>query len=426
MPVDELVTLIHQAAQDPSIVSLYGVFGNGTAFSTGGWGHLEEVRNAIQVFATSHRQHKEPGMVPLPPRDRKALYVYSNTFANPMGSTQSMQDYFLASAFSQIHLQPQGDLTLFGIHSTQPFFRDALQKYGITVHVWKHGAYKNMANRFTHSQFSKEHYENVAGILLPIHQHVCDAIYTSRHKQLKKYDDFDKFWSMVENAGSLPARVAHQIGFVDYLPRINPLDALVKNNQQKNKRVHGNLSDHAEPSVGGLPTGETKQEDEASAETISGGDKPNKSITIEKTDGSVAADSAPSSAKNNGDEIAAAPPVQSLNTSADTSASLFEKWRFETDLDHFKADAKISIDAYAREKAIERQEETKQWKTYQSMQEMCESSVVMRGILALMGYSAPYYNIPKASYSVVCMSVYVLSRRGGTNKMTLSILSESY
>mmetsp|Transcript_17937 Transcript_17937/g.36937 ORF Transcript_17937/g.36937 Transcript_17937/m.36937 type:complete len:155 (-) Transcript_17937:500-964(-) len=51
MQMDELVSLIKEAADDPSIVSMYGIFGNGGTISTGGWAHLEEIRNALETFA---------------------------------------------------------------------------------------------------------------------------------------------------------------------------------------------------------------------------------------------------------------------------------------------------------------------------------------------------------------------------------------
>lgn len=361
---DELVGLIHEAAQDPSIVGLYGIFGNGGGFSTGGWAHLQEVRNALQVFATSHRQHREPGVETPPQRDRKAMYVYSNTFANSLGSTASMKEYFLASVFTTIHLQPQGDLNLFGLHVTNPFFRDLLQTYGINVHVWKHGAYKNMANQFTHSHFSKEHYENVAGVLLPIHQHVCDSIYTSRHRFLKKFQDKDNFWEMVHSAGSLPAGVAHQIGFVDYLPRLDPLDVLIKNNKD-GKTTDGS---HSPSTQGQDVTVETKN------------DRPG----------------GPSSSEEEEDDRAhpAMKPTKEVSP-------LAEKWKFETDLDHFTADAKIDVVAYGRQKAIERQREAKDWKVFETLERMSESNVVTRQILSLMGYSAPFYNIPQVSWIII-------------------------
>ena len=39
----DLVDIIHNAAADPDIVGLYGVFGHGGGFSAGGYGHIEEV-----------------------------------------------------------------------------------------------------------------------------------------------------------------------------------------------------------------------------------------------------------------------------------------------------------------------------------------------------------------------------------------------
>lgn len=360
MAADELVSLIHEAAQDPSIVGMYGIFGNGSGFSTGGWAHLEEIRNALQVFATSHRQHPEPGVATPPQRDRKAMYAYSNSFASPLGSTPSMKEYFLASAFTTIHLQRQGDLNLFGLHSTNAFFRDFLQTYGINVHVWKHGAYKNMANRFTHAHFTKEHYENVAGVLLPIQQHVCDSIYTSRHKYLKKFPDQGNFWEMVHSAGSLPARVAHQIGFVDYLPRMDPLDVLVKNNK-----------DGGQPDMAGVGS------------VVSSTEAEDTSVTKN--------DPAPNAPSEESDE-----PIMTKPTKE--PSSLAEKWKFETDLDHFTADAKIDLASYARQRAAERQKEAKDWKLFESLQSMGESNVAVRQVLSLMGYSAPYYNIATVSW----------------------------
>jgi hypothetical protein len=122
MQADELVSLIHEAARDPSIVSLFGVFGNGGAISTGGWAHLEEIRNALKIFAeTSIHEDKDNGLLDTDPGARpsgKMMYAYSNTF----GGEQSMKEYYLASVFSQIHLQPQGDLNLYGLHATNTFF----------------------------------------------------------------------------------------------------------------------------------------------------------------------------------------------------------------------------------------------------------------------------------------------------------------
>ena len=339
MQADELIRVIHEAADDPTIESMYGIFGNGGTISTGGWAHLEEIRNALEVFAIKSNQQQEDG------GSKKAMYAYSNTFGGP----QSMKEYYLASVFQQIHLQSQGDLNLYGLHATNAFFRDFLKKYGITVDVWKHGVYKNMANVFTHSNYSKEHYENTAGILLPIHQHVCKAIYTSRHEQLGKYDyNFTKFWTMVENAGSLPALVAHQIGFIDYLPRKNPLDKLIKNNKQRIKKEKMiNIDVDADSDADTVPT--TTDEDD--------------DVNVKNTHQKL------------------------VTTKKDVIA---EKWKLDTDPDNFKADSKISIDDYARQRAKLRLKEAKQWDLFQSLRKEAKQWNLSQSLQsALVGYGSP-------------------------------------
>ena len=296
MQADELVTLIHEAAKDPSIVSLYGEFGSGGSMVTGGWAHLEEIRNALEAFAEGSSEEEQP---------KKAMYAYSNTFAGQ----QSMQEYYLASVFPTIHLQPQGDLNLYGLHVSSTFVRGFLKKYGITAHVWKHGEYKNMANMFTHYNYTKEHYENTVGILMPLHQHIRKSIYKSRKLQQYGYD-FDKFWTQIENAGSFPADVAQSVGFVDYLPLKNPLDKLVKNNKQPKAVVAKKVD-----------------ESDSDAETTATAD------TAETSESTVG---------------------PAVSESEDESSML---WKSTTNADNFAADAKITIDAYARKRANERKKE---------------------------------------------------------------------
>jgi hypothetical protein len=237
MQVDELVQLIHHAASDPNIVALYGIFGHGFGFETGGWGHIEEIRNALQIFRESHRTHREPNLQHETLLKRhgngipKPLYAYADTFAHPAGL--GTQEYYLATAFTHIQLQPQGDLNLFGLHATHSFLKDALHKYGVKIHVFKHGLYKNFANKFTERSFTKEHKENVSNVLLQINQHVCNGIYASRSLQ---GFEFSNFWQMVHKAGTFPGSVAQQIGFVDYLPRLDPLDQLVLSNKSEKEK----------------------------------------------------------------------------------------------------------------------------------------------------------------------------------------------
>ena len=61
MEVRDLVDTIHKAAQDPNVVALYGIFGNGFEFKSGGWGHLDEVRSALKSFGETKLGEKDEG-----------------------------------------------------------------------------------------------------------------------------------------------------------------------------------------------------------------------------------------------------------------------------------------------------------------------------------------------------------------------------
>ena len=143
--IHDLVRTIDEAAHDPSIVGLYGVFGHGGDFSCGGLAHIEEIRTAIRRFNEAHRIHPEPNIAHeaiMLPRSGKAKlsYAFADTFS---GSDSINGEYFLASSFKQIYMQPQGDLHLFGFGMSVPFVKSFLDKYGITAHVIKNGRYKS-------------------------------------------------------------------------------------------------------------------------------------------------------------------------------------------------------------------------------------------------------------------------------------------
>lgn len=254
--VRELVDILHHAASDPSITAVYGIFGHGgQGLEQAGWAQLEEVRNALQVVKESHRRHSEPNVshqptqaVTVPRVQRKPLYAYSDSFSSFV--SPSNKDYYLASIFTHIHMQEKGELNLFGLITQQFFVRDLLEKYGILLHVFKHGQYKNAPNTFTHNTFNRYHFENVANLQKAINDDVCLEITRSRSKALltsglmitKKPQpnkaggndsnaDYAALWKRIHESGTFPAETAFKAGLVDFLPRRDPLPDLVDSNK---------------------------------------------------------------------------------------------------------------------------------------------------------------------------------------------------
>jgi len=257
--VRELVDLIHAAASDPEIVALYGTFGHGSLLPNAGWADLEEVRNALKVFRESHRVHSEPNTAHelhqvIQRTESKPMYAYADTFASIMDSGN--KEYYLASIFTHVHMQEKGELNLFGMISQQLFLRGMLEKYGIVMHVFKHGQYKNFANMFTESGFNRPHRENVTNVLDDLNRDVCESITVTRSKALlaswlkstssksqqqqqsrrigaDSSGEDALVWRRIHESGTFPASTAWKGGLVDFLPRRDPLLALVEHNKSK-------------------------------------------------------------------------------------------------------------------------------------------------------------------------------------------------
>jgi ClpP class serine protease len=141
------------------------------------------------------------------------------------------QEYSLASVFSHLHLQAQGELNLFGIGSSTTFFRDALSKYGVKAHVFKHGDFKNAPNSLTEQSYTREHMENVSNIVNETNRHLCDGI-----SFMRGISNDPKVWALIQNHGTFTALDAQKLGLIDYMPVLDPLDQLVASNKNDSSK----------------------------------------------------------------------------------------------------------------------------------------------------------------------------------------------
>lgn len=224
--ITDILDLIHEAAKDPEIVGIYATFGHGFNFKCGGYAHIEEIRNAVRVFNESHRRHKEPvdgtTTEEEDPPIQKFSYAFADTFDSP--SDSSNKEYFLASAFSRIHMQPRGGMNIFGVSESKLFFKKALENYGIKPYIFKRGGYKTAPNMLTEDGYTKEHLENTQSIVQSINKSICEAIVQSRNLS----STFNSsIWKALYDYGTMTAENALEIKLVDFLPNINPLTDLL-------------------------------------------------------------------------------------------------------------------------------------------------------------------------------------------------------
>ncbi|CAA7618614.1 Periplasmic serine protease [Candidatus Terasakiella magnetica] len=137
-----VVEAIDHASSDPRVVGLYATMGH----STLGLAAVQEIRDAVSRF----RAAGKPALL----------------FAETIGETGAgTLDYYLASAFGQIWLQPSGDLAMTGLMIESPFIRGTLDLLGIKAQFSARHEYKSAIDMFNERGFTGPNRENLGRLL---------------------------------------------------------------------------------------------------------------------------------------------------------------------------------------------------------------------------------------------------------------------
>lgn len=107
----------------------------------------------------------------------KRAYVYADSYG---GFGGGMGDYFLASAFDEIWLQPVGIVSAPGVAAEVPFVRDLLDKVGVETQFVHQGIYKSAPESLTERQMSAPHREMMQSIVSDLTAQMIDGIAQSR------------------------------------------------------------------------------------------------------------------------------------------------------------------------------------------------------------------------------------------------------
>lgn len=169
--LSQAIRAIADAKNNPNIEALYlNVEGLETGMAS-----VDELRLALQDFKASH----------------KPIIAY--------GDSYSQKAYYLASVANQIYLNPLGSIELIGIASGEMMYKDALDKVGIKMEVFKVGTFKSAVEPYILNKIS-------------------DA------NKLQKQEYIDGLWSSIlqgvsterkVNADSLNAEVNKGLAFVN-------------------------------------------------------------------------------------------------------------------------------------------------------------------------------------------------------------------
>jgi protease IV len=123
-----------------------------------GWGKLQELRQDILQFRKSG----------------KPVYAYLHT--------PTMREYYLATAADRIYIAPADQVYLKGLRAEMMFFKNTLDKLGVSIDVEHAGKYKDFGDQFTRSDMSPETREVINSVVDGIYGDLLAGIAEGRKK----------------------------------------------------------------------------------------------------------------------------------------------------------------------------------------------------------------------------------------------------
>ena len=188
---------IERAAKDERVVGMVARVGTGPK----GLATIEELREALAVFSESG----------------KPMVAYAEQFDYGSSGTAN---YYLASAFDRLYLQPLGTLGFSGLGGDVMFLRGAFDKLGVVPQMDRREEYKSAKNTYTEKQLSPQDEEALGRMLESQLEAIVTAVAKDRELSpdaLRKLADKGLFSSQAALEAKLVDGVAYRAQVYDEL-----------------------------------------------------------------------------------------------------------------------------------------------------------------------------------------------------------------
>jgi len=192
MGLDDIIAAIRKVKNDDRIK---GIYINAQIFHAAP-ATLMQIRQELIDF-------KESG---------KFIVAYADTY------TQS--GYYLASVADKIAINPQGSLDIHGLVSMPVFYKDALEKLGIEVQVFKVGTYKSAVEPFTLTEMSEANRQQTTSSLNDMWNFMRSDLAESRHLSVENIDSIANQFPLLKD--------------ISYLINKNLVDTVLYETEMKN------------------------------------------------------------------------------------------------------------------------------------------------------------------------------------------------
>ena len=152
-------------------------------------------------------------------RGELAKFKESGKFIVSYSDTYTQGAYYIASIADKVVINPEGMLDLHGMSSMPMFYKDALDKLGIEVQVFKVGTYKSAVEPFILTSMSDSNREQVSSYLTDMWNSIGADIAQSRNIDLDSFNAVVNTMPMMQDT--------------DYLLQSNLVDTLLYESEMK-------------------------------------------------------------------------------------------------------------------------------------------------------------------------------------------------
>src|SRR6185312_1085080 len=132
-----------------------------------------------------------------------------------LGSSYDQSQYYLASTADTVFIHPMGEVFLRGFGLYQPYFKDALDKFGVEWNVFRVGEYKSAVEPFMLNGMSPEARDDYTSLVDQLWKDYQDDVAAARKlpgDAIKQYsDDMDQGLTATQGDGARLALNAHLV-----------------------------------------------------------------------------------------------------------------------------------------------------------------------------------------------------------------------
>jgi protease IV len=151
--LDDILKSLKKAETDTAIKGVYLDLNDDVIASSA---TLEEVRNSLLEFKAT----------------KKFVYAYAENY--------SQKSYYIASIADKVYLNPEGEFMFKGLSAQIMYYKNALEKLDVEMHVYRHGKFKSAVEPFMLDKMSAPNRLQLETLLGSLWKHMLDGISKQR------------------------------------------------------------------------------------------------------------------------------------------------------------------------------------------------------------------------------------------------------